>query len=264
MFLADQARVAVDALAKNPRAQRKLARAGLKLFGFNSKSFSNKSFHHKRGETAALLSRAALRAPLTSSVRLQEVSLVSEENLPTAFSEAMSLYTKNFRGPEEPSTSQVARAIVKGVYRLFILTKHDLKGKDVAGMIIVATYGKCVNVEYCAIDDQMQGRGLGTIMLQLIIDLLETESRGGRRCKLLTLECKKSLVSFYQRVGFMESMLRPNLCQMEERGVLTTVPLHFMGYAIEPDCAPTLLNHAAMSRVRTKLAATVHRTVSHM
>jgi len=258
----DQALIAVDALTKNPRAQRKFALA-LKLAGF-----SKKAFHHKRSETAAILSRAALRAPLTSSIRLQEVTLPEDDDdeaeLPAAFSEAMHLYTTNFRGPEEPSIGQVRRAIHKGLYRLFILTKHDLKGKNVAGMIIFAPYGKCVNVEYCAIDEQAQGRGLGTIMLQLIIDLLETEARGGRRCKLLTLECKKSLVPFYQRVSFVESSLKPNVCQMLDKGVLSEVPLFFMGFAIESDCVPTLLNHAAMSRVRSKLAATVHRPVSHL
>lgn len=279
-FLADQAALALDALSRNPRAQRKLALA-IKLAGFN-----NKAFHHKRSETAALLSRAALRAPLTSSVRLQEVQLSpSDDNddgsdydsyesdadvaamkakLPTAFTEAMHLYTSNFRGPEEPSVAQVARAVRKRVYRLFILTKHDLKEKTVAGMIIVAPYGKCVNVEYCAIDEQAQGRGLGTIMLQLLIDLLETETRGGRRCKLLTLECKKSLVPFYQRVGFVESGLKPNVCEMEEKGKISEVPLFFMGFAVESDCVPTLVNHAAMNRVRGKLFSTVHRTVKHL
>lgn len=261
--MADQALIAVDALSKNPRAQRKFALA-LKLAGF-----SKKAFHHKRSETAALLSRAALRAPLTASVRLQEVNLLAEDceedkKLPVAFSEAMNLFTTNFRGPEEPTVEQVKRAMLKGLYRLFILTKHDLKGKNVAGMIIVAPYGKCVNVEYCAIDEQAQGRGLGTIMLQLLIDLLETEARGGRRCKLLTLECKKSLISFYQRVGFVESLLKPNVCEMEEKGALVSVPLHFMGFAIESDCVPTLHNHAAMSRVRAKLASAVHRQVSHL
>lgn len=260
-FLVDQALIAVDALTKNPRAQRKFALA-LKLAGF-----SKKAFHHKRSETAALLSRAALRAPLTASVRLQEVTLSAEEDAkdtPAAFSEAMHLYVTNFAGPEEPTVDQVRRAMLKGLYRLFILTKHDLKAKTVAGMIIVAPYGKCVNVEYCAIDEQAQGRGLGTIMLQLLIDLLETEARGGRRCKLLTLECKKSLLSFYHRIGFVESSLKPNVCPMVEKGVLVDVPLYFMGFAVESDCVPTLLNHAAMSRVRSKLSATVHRQVSHL
>lgn len=257
--MADQAISAVDALTKNPRAQRKLALA-LKLAG----RFSHKTFHHKRSETAAILSRAALRAPLTASVRLQEVAPPAEDANDAAFSEAMHLYTTNFRGPEEPSVEQVRRAMHKGLYRLFILTKHDLKAKTVAGMILVAPYGKCVNVEYCAIDEQAQGRGLGTIMLQLLIDLLETEARGGRRCKLLTLECKKSLVPFYQRVGFVESSLKPTVCPMVEKGALVDVPLFFMGYAIEPDCAPTLLNHAAMSRVRSKLSVTIHRQVSHL
>ena len=65
-------------------------------------------------------------------------------------------------------------------------------------------------------------------------------------------------------MGFVDSLLKPNVCTMEERGMLTSVPLHFMGFAIEPDCIPTLMNHSAMNRVRAKLIATVHRQVSHL
>jgi len=237
-----------EVLSKNPRAQRKLVQT-LRLVGPFKKL-------HKRNDLRVLLNKNhALKPPLGVTVRLQEVTL--DDNAPnkppSAFSEAMELYRRNFQGPEEPTEPQIIKSMQKGTYRLFILTKDDLlNGKKVAGMLIIAPVTeKIINLEYCAINDECQGRGLGTTMLKLLIQKLEQTFLKG----LLTLECQKKLIGFYSRIGFIESGLRPNSCRMKDNSdkEIKEVQLHFMAISVGEVESSTISNQSAMLRIRSKL-----------
>jgi len=138
------------------------------------------------------------------------------------FQQVLELFHKNFRGPDEPSLSEFPILLRRGIYRVFVLKKDDLSdGKNVAGVAITANWGisNAVHLEYVAISDACQGKGLGTILMQTLITRFRNEVLNlDKGAKMLTLECEKKLINFYSRLGFRTSPAKPRIWEIETNG----------------------------------------------
>jgi len=153
--------------------------------------------------------------------------------------EVLELYDLNFRGPVEPSKSQMFRLIRKGIFRVFILKKDDLPvGKKVAGMILTATWNQRlgIHIEYLAISNFCQGKGLGTILIRSLVNLMKKQVRKltNNGPRLLTLECEQNLLSFYRRVEFQVSCIEPTIWEVEHNGIISLTKYYLMGISIDP------------------------------
>lgn len=126
--------------------------------------------------------------------------------------EVKQLYSANFGGPDECSDDEIIERIKDGNYRLFILTHKDLHEKTVAGMVITATYSnsRFIHIEYLVVSSAIRGQGLGNILLKLLFAGLENEVQLDESApSMLTLECEKRLIPFYQKAGARDSELEP-------------------------------------------------------
>jgi ribosomal protein S18 acetylase RimI-like enzyme len=152
------------------------------------------------------------------------------------FKEALDLFEKNFVGPEEPHRSEFPLLVKKKIYRVFILKKDDLSnGKSVAGVAITATWGQnsAIHIEYVAISDACQGKGLGTILMRSLILHLQNEVKSlDNGPKMLTLECEQKLIGFYSRLGFKLSPTSPRIWKIQENGKQVPHKYFFLGTSL--------------------------------
>jgi len=152
------------------------------------------------------------------------------------FKEALDLFEENFIGPEEPSRSEFPFLLKKKIYRVFILKKDDLpNGKSVAGVAFTANWGQssAIHVEYVAISDACQGKGLGTILMRSLILRLQNEVKSADNGpKMLTLECEKKLINFYSRLGFKLSPTPPRVWKIESDGKVIPHQYYFLGTSL--------------------------------
>jgi GNAT superfamily N-acetyltransferase len=159
------------------------------------------------------------------------------------FKEALDLFEKNFIGPEEPSRSEFPILLKKKIYRVFILKKDDLPdGKSVAGIVFTATWGQssAIHVEYVAISEACQGKGLGTILMRSLILRLQNEVKSADNGpKMLTLECEKKLISFYSRLGFKLSPSPPRIWEIESDGKAIPHQYFFLGAPLSKTAPPS-------------------------
>jgi len=172
--------------------------------------------------------------------------------------EVLELYDLNFRGPVEPTKSQMLRLIRRGIFRVFILKKDDLPvGKKVAGMVLTATWNQRfgIHIEYLAISKLFQGKGLGSILIKAFVDLTKKQvlkSTSGLR--LLTLECQQNLLSFYHRFEFQVSSIDPTIWEVEHDGIVTMTEYYVMGIAINPErYLRALYDKSLMEKYRTHI-----------
>jgi len=119
---------------------------------------------------------------------------------------------------------------------VFILKKDDLPdGKSVAGVAFIATWGQnsAIHIEYVAISDACQGKGLGTILLRSLILRLQNEVKSSANApKMLTLECEKKLIGFYSRLGFKVSPTTPRVWKIHSNGKQVPHQYFFLGTSL--------------------------------
>jgi len=154
--------------------------------------------------------------------------------------EALELFSQNFKDSIDPTLDEMDRLLRKGVFRIFVLKKEDLPRKRIAGMAMSSNQGKkgVLHIEYLAISDLCQGKGLGGLMLKNLVGCLQRESRSlNRGPKLLTLECEDRLIPFYSKFDFQNSQLEPITCKSEKNGKTVSLRYHLMStpLASEPN-----------------------------
>jgi len=121
---------------------------------------------------------------------------------------------------------------------VFILKKDDLPdGKSVAGVAFTASWGQnsAIHIEYVAISDACQGKGLGTILMRSLITRLQSEVKSmDNGPKMLTLECEKKLIGFYSRLGFKLSPTAPRVWKIQSNGRQIPHKYFFLGAPLIP------------------------------
>jgi len=102
----------------------------------------------------------------------------------------------------------------------------------VAGVAVTATWGQtsAVHLEYVAITDVCQGKGLGTVLMKSLISRYQFEvTHLDKPPKMLTLECETKLINFYSRLGFKISSAKPNVWALNENGKVLSHEYYLMG-----------------------------------
>jgi len=241
--------LAQEALQRNPRASRRLISALRLVPAFR---------HQTKPRVAAREAVVHIRRPLGPSVLLRQVTDLTSD----ALSQALELYATCFPGDDEFTVDQIRVLIGKGDYRLFILTRDDLPDrKTVAGMLLLMPYagGKFVNLEYCAVAESCRSKGLGTIMMRLLLLHLAQEQDASVQHwpRLLTLECKQCLVSFYTKHGCFDTKLKPNVFQQlnSASGLLEPTPLYFLAAYVSSHSGQLVFTDAALKSIREALVA---------
>lgn len=162
--------------------------------------------------------------------------------------DALDLCEKNFSGPNEPTRSEIIKLIKMRMFRVFVLKKDDLpKGKAVAGVAVTATWGQtsAVHLEYVAITDACQGKGLGTVLMKSLISRYQFEvTHLDKPPKVLTLECETKLINFYSRLGFKLSSAKPNVWALNDNGKEVSHKYYMMGVQLTDVDSSEFINNA--------------------
>jgi len=162
--------------------------------------------------------------------------------------DALDLCERNFSGPNEPTRPEIIKLIKMRMFRVFVLKKDDLpKGKAVAGVAVTATWGQtsAVHLEYVAITDACQGKGLGTVLMKSLISRYQFEvTHLDKPPKMLTLECETKLINFYSRLGFKLSLAKPNVWALNENGKVLSHEYYFMGVQLTDIDPSEIINNA--------------------
>jgi len=140
------------------------------------------------------------------------------------------MFLTNFKGPDEPNEKQFEALLRRGIFRLFVLKKDDLPdGKKCAGMAVISNYGRksVIHIDYLAISELCQGKGLGVLLMKSLIGYL-THHGSSPNPKLFSLECEERLIPFYSRLGFLNAELKPMSCQTERDGKVVTLHHHLL------------------------------------
>jgi len=163
------------------------------------------------------------------------------------FQQALELLDLNFRGPDEPTCREFPILLKKGIFRIFVLKKDDLPdGKNVAGVAVTASWGlqNTTHLEYIAITDACQGKGLGTLLMRGLMTRFRNEvATLDKGAKMLTLECEKKLLSFNSKLGFRLSPVKPRIWQIETNGKQIPHEYFLLGSALtNPDVTSRFLD----------------------
>jgi len=145
--------------------------------------------------------------------------------------EALELFSQNFKDSYDPTLDEMDRLLKKGAFRVFVLKKADLPGKRIAGMAMITNAGKerVLHIEYLAISDLCQGKGMGGLMLKNLVGCLQKETHSlNRGPKMLTLECEDRLIPFYSKFDFQNSELEPVTMESEKNGKKVSLRYHLM------------------------------------
>eukprot|EP01098_Paradermamoeba_levis_P016274 TRINITY_DN868_c0_g1_i1.p1 TRINITY_DN868_c0_g1~~TRINITY_DN868_c0_g1_i1.p1 ORF type:complete len:171 (-),score=21.90 TRINITY_DN868_c0_g1_i1:79-591(-) len=169
----------------------------------------------------------------------------------------MEIFFENFRGPEEYGLEDILTQFQRGIYRMFVLFKHDVPGS--AGFVITASYagGRASQIEYLAVRAQCQGKGLGSLAIQFLAKQLQHDPIPP---KVLTLECEKKLCPFYQKYGFEDLGVKPKNWVLEKAGKSVLVPHYFL---LKPLSSTVLLTKFIAKRLRRELARVTPPKNSH-
>eukprot|EP01098_Paradermamoeba_levis_P002166 TRINITY_DN12561_c0_g1_i1.p1 TRINITY_DN12561_c0_g1~~TRINITY_DN12561_c0_g1_i1.p1 ORF type:complete len:173 (+),score=33.71 TRINITY_DN12561_c0_g1_i1:327-845(+) len=159
----------------------------------------------------------------------------------------MVIYSMNFCGPEEYGLEDILHQFKKGIYKMFALIKDN----SAAGFVIIATYAgkKAQHIEYLAVRSDCQGKGLGSLIIQHLVKILAVEPPSP---KVLSLECEKKLVPFYQRLGFEDLGLKPKDWLMEKEGKPVSVPYHFLVRNLSPHASNSATPGLVLTRPLAK------------
>lgn len=109
--------------------------------------------------------------------------------------DALNIYIKAFNKDYECDKSELKEYIKNGTHRLLIYKKNNIV---IGGAIItnVQPNRHIYYLEYLFVDSSTRGQGIGSKLLNCIIDLCKKEN-----VKTLALECKIGLVNWYKRFG---------------------------------------------------------------
>jgi GNAT superfamily N-acetyltransferase len=168
----------------------------------------------------------------------------------------LELFTQNFKDTYDPTLDQMDRMLKKGAFRVFVLKKEDLPGKRIAGMAMVSNMGKkgVLHIEYLAISDLCQGKGLGGLMLKNLVGCLQRETQSlNRGPKMLTLECEDRLIPFYSKFDFQNSVLEPVTFESEKNGKKVSLRYHLMNTPLSSESTKNMHHKKFMNGHRKLL-----------
>jgi len=144
----------------------------------------------------------------------------------------------------------------KGAFRVFVLKKDDLPGKRVAGMAMISNMGKerVLHIEYLAISDLCQGKGMGGLMLKNLVGCLQRETKTANRGpKMLTLECEDRLIPFYSKFDFQNSEIEPMTMEAEKNGKKVALRYHLMKTTLATESSTKNMHHKKFMNGHRKL-----------
>lgn len=168
----------------------------------------------------------------------------------------MAIYLRNFPGPAEFTVSQVAKMVEIQVYRLLILSINDKQGQRVAGFALCANYGgttpsSFVHLDYMAIADSVQGKGMGTLFMRTLIENFKMEAVSSGTLALMTFECESKLLNFYGRLGAITATgIKP--------GYYDGVPYHFNAIPLTDPPVPVVYSSRGLKRIRKMMRTQIH------
>jgi len=115
---------------------------------------------------------------------------VLEEN--DCFDEIKKLYDESFSSKLKIKNHIIKRRLKTKRYQNFLIFKNNQK----IGFCLLANLKQNLcHIDYLAIDKNFRGKGTGTEFMKFLILKL--------RDKIITLECEDSLISFYEKFGFI-------------------------------------------------------------
>jgi GNAT superfamily N-acetyltransferase len=145
----------------------------------------------------------------TSLVDTTQVVLIedTESNL---FAQVVALFTTTFHGEVDPTAEQVKDYVKNGKYQLLALV--DKEDKSLVGGAILGdlrgVHQEFVILEYFFVNPLKRGKGIGTSWFLILLDYVRQHTA----YKVLVLECVKSLIGFYARLGAIDTCIHPSLC----------------------------------------------------
>eukprot|EP01097_Dermamoeba_algensis_P003552 TRINITY_DN2451_c0_g1_i1.p1 TRINITY_DN2451_c0_g1~~TRINITY_DN2451_c0_g1_i1.p1 ORF type:complete len:163 (+),score=19.77 TRINITY_DN2451_c0_g1_i1:355-843(+) len=139
----------------------------------------------------------------------------------------MTLFKENFSGPSEYGEREVLTQFARGLYRAFVLYRSDVDGLVAFAMTLQLT-STASHLEYLAVSSKAQGKGLGSLVLRE----LKRELQKGTD-KVLTLECEKKLIPFYQKLGAIDVGVKPKEWKISKGGVDQVIAHHFLVLPID-------------------------------
>lgn len=188
---------------------------------------------HDHPSVVISINRCTLFSNLPSLVEISGKNFNFEKD--PIYKETLEMYTSTFLGKDEFTSNEITVMMKLGIYRLFILYQHDLplingQPRSVAAYMFVANYRrqKVYHIEYFAVSPSLRGKGIGSVMFHSIVNLLEIEAKRNDFTVMLTLECEQHLLSFYSRLGMLNSQLKPNDWKVMHGGKEQVISYYYM------------------------------------
>ncbi len=131
----------------------------------------------------------------------------TESNL---FTQVVGLFTSTFHGEVDPTAEQVKEYVKNGKYQLLALV--DKEDKSLVGGAILGdlrgVHQEFIILDYFFVNPLKRGKGIGTSWFLILLDYIRQHTA----YKFLVLECVKSLIGFYARLGAVDTCIHPSLC----------------------------------------------------
>lgn len=162
------------------------------------------------------------------------------------WTQAMSLISSNFSGPDEYGTDDLRLGVEEQLFRVLVIYQEGWQG--VAGVVTLTRYhlNFAYNLEFFALHQKCQGKGSGTLVLGHLLRMLRREAKekkeeGHPRQVVLTLECEKELIQFYKRSGAIEFPIEPHLWRKKKQMEFISIPYHFLFYSLSSSSSDSSL-----------------------
>jgi len=150
------------------------------------------------------------------------------------FARAMDLYVKTFTASYEQSRESVTAAVEEEKYSMLALTANGKVDEQVMGIAVIGHLKQfqrayCL-LDYFVVDPQHRGNGFGGKFFNLIVSYLRERTH----YKVMTLECDKSLVGWYGKLGAKLSCVASSF-NAENADSATARPENFEFMAVPVD-----------------------------
>lgn len=147
-----------------------------------------------------------ISAPLVDTTQV----VLIEDTESNLFTETVTLFTSTFHGEVDPTAEQVKDYIKNGKYQLLALV--DKKDKSLVGGAILgdisSVHQEFVILDYFFVNPLKRGKGIGSSWFLILLDYVRMHTA----YKVLVLECVKSLIGFYARLGAVDTGINPSQC----------------------------------------------------
>ena len=104
------------------------------------------------------------------------------------------IYEQNFDANFESSWNDIISNINNNYMNILVYFENE----KLIGIVIISNhnkYNKFIHLEYICISRKYQGKGYGSKIFKILLDILKNKT------KLLSLECKYELIKWYNKLG---------------------------------------------------------------